>query len=594
MKRLLFINYILLKNNLWTLLIFELIYKLLGILLIIPAIGGLFNLTLHLAGITYIAPGNFLEFLLSPFTIPLILVLAILLALYVLLEIFTFVIIFEASYVGYSIGVIPAVKKAFTKLKQVLYPKNYLLIVYMFAVIPFCGLTAISSLFVNLSWPDFMMQFIQLRPWLFVLYFIGYTYLCFMAIKWVFSTQFFVLRDCTAKEARYQARRLVKGRNFLTMGYGILYNLAVIAISSGVSFVIISIIKLISAVSQSGMLISAAGGFLLLIYMIVISLSVPLAFSLIAGLYYKYCEDKSYKLKITVRKKPPLSKMKKLVFVTVIGLMIISGGLTFKSVIDDNLYDNINIATQTLITGHRGSTVLAPENTLPALDAAIEAQADYAEIDIQQTKDGAIILLHDKSFSRTAGVNKNVWEVDYDEVQTFDAGSWFSKKFAGTTIPTLDEAIKHSQGKLMLNIEIKKTGHEKDFIPIVIKIIEDNNFINHCLISSLDYPTLQQVKEINPDIKTAYLMHFAAGDLQTLEEADIFCVEATFVTRNMINSAHAIGKEVHAWTVNSEADIRKLVSFRVDNIITDYPATVRDTVLSLKTNPLVSYLFWFK
>ncbi|MGI5892242.1 MAG: glycerophosphoryl diester phosphodiesterase membrane domain-containing protein, partial [Bacillota bacterium] len=105
MKRLLFINYVLIKNNIWTLVGFELLYKLLGILIIIPGAGGLFSLARYISGYTYITSGNLFDFILSPATIIIFIVIALLISLYILLEIFTFVVIFEASYVGYLISI---------------------------------------------------------------------------------------------------------------------------------------------------------------------------------------------------------------------------------------------------------------------------------------------------------------------------------------------------------------------------------------------------------------------------------------------------------------------------------------------------------
>lgn len=81
------------------------------------------------------------------------------------------------------------------------------------------------------------------------------------------------------------------------------------------------------------------------------------------------------------------------------------------------------------ITAHRGASGSAPENTLVALQKAIEAGAEYAEIDVQETSDGKLVLLHDPDLKRTAGIKKNIWQASYDEIKHLDAGSWFSNAF---------------------------------------------------------------------------------------------------------------------------------------------------------------------
>ena len=118
-----------------------------------------------------------------------------------------------------------------------------------------------------------------------------------------------------------------------------------------------------------------------------------------------------------------------------------------------------NAAGQTMVMAHRGDSVDAPENTLPAFQAAIDHGADAAEMDVQMTKDGTIVVMHDSSIDRTSTGSGNIWEVTYDEIKNLDNGSFFSPEFSDTRIPTLDQVIKLCKGKLYLNIEIKRTGH---------------------------------------------------------------------------------------------------------------------------------------
>ncbi|MBM6839834.1 glycerophosphodiester phosphodiesterase, partial [Clostridium saudiense] len=104
----------------------------------------------------------------------------------------------------------------------------------------------------------------------------------------------------------------------------------------------------------------------------------------------------------------------------------------------------------TTATAHRGASIAAPENTLSAFKEAILAQAEYIETDVQETKDGELILLHDSNFKRTTGVDKNVWEVNYDEVKNYNAGHYLNSGYYVENIPTLDEAIKYVRGRCKL------------------------------------------------------------------------------------------------------------------------------------------------
>ena len=234
-----------------------------------------------------------------------------------------------------------------------------------------------------------------------------------------------------------------------------------------------------------------------------------------------------------------------------------------------------SLMSTTGVTAHRGGALMAPENTISALDYTIECGADYAEIDVQETADGELVLLHDNSLKRTAGVKKNVWEMTYAEISQLDAGSSFNKKFRGEKIPTLDEVLKFCKGKLDLNIEIKYNGQNKGIVKKVVRIIEQNHFEDHCVITSMNYSFLKQVKKSNPDIRTGYIMTMTYGTVARIDAADFFSVKYTYADENFVREAHSLGKEVHAWTVNYRGDIKRMLDVGVDNIITDNPVLVR-------------------
>ncbi|WP_343249468.1 glycerophosphodiester phosphodiesterase [Diplocloster hominis] len=252
------------------------------------------------------------------------------------------------------------------------------------------------------------------------------------------------------------------------------------------------------------------------------------------------------------------------------------------------LADDIFVTTQ--VTAHRGGARTAPENTMSALMNAVEELADYAEIDIQETKDGQLILLHDSSLKRTAGLNKKIWEVNYDEIRNLDAGGWFRKEFAGEPIPTLSEVLDYCKGKLNLNIEIKSNGHNEDIVPKVIGLIEEYHMEDQCIVTSMDYHFLRQVKELNPGMTTGYIMSVAYGDVSRLEYADLLSVKYIYVTESMVRSAHEAGKQVHAWTVNAKGNMMRMNSIGVDNIITDRTTLVREVLAQENADTFVELL----
>lgn len=229
------------------------------------------------------------------------------------------------------------------------------------------------------------------------------------------------------------------------------------------------------------------------------------------------------------------------------------------------------------ITAHRGGSNLAPENTLAALQKAIDEGADYAEIDVAQTKDGVIVVSHDNNIKRISGQDLNIWSSNYAEIKDLDIGSWFDPQFKNERIPTLEEAIQLCQGKILLNIELKPTGHEASLVESTVKIIHQNDFSDQCVLASLDYPTLEKVESVDPSLKRAYITALAIGDIQKLP-VDIYSIESSFVTPEIVAAIHRENKEILAWTVDSQEATEKMVKIGVDNIITDDVAQTRKTV----------------
>ena len=233
------------------------------------------------------------------------------------------------------------------------------------------------------------------------------------------------------------------------------------------------------------------------------------------------------------------------------------------------------LTADTGITAHRGGARMAPENTISALEQAISTGADMAEIDVQETRDKELILLHDDSLKRTAGVSKKVWEMDLAQIEKLDAGVSFHQKFRGEHIPTLPETLKFCKGRLDLNIEIKYNGKNRGIVYRVVREIREAGFEDYCVVTSMNYEFLQQIKEIAPEIRTGYIMTMTYGSISDITAADFFSVKHTYITEPFVEEAHEMGKEVHAWTVNQRGDVRRMIDMGVDNLITDDPVMVR-------------------
>ena len=162
----------------------------------------------------------------------------------------------------------------------------------------------------------------------------------------------------------------------------------------------------------------------------------------------------------------------------------------------------------------------------------------------------------------------------YDEIKDLDNGSFFNEGFADTRIPTLDEVLKlagSGKDKLFLNIEIKRNGHDDGITQKVVDTILENDYLSNCDITSQDYSTLEEVRQINPSVLTAYTSAIGIGNIDSLEAADIISIQETFATYENIERIHNAGKHVFVWTVNEQDTMEHLVSLNVDAILTNDP-----------------------
>ena len=227
------------------------------------------------------------------------------------------------------------------------------------------------------------------------------------------------------------------------------------------------------------------------------------------------------------------------------------------------------------ITAHRGSSLKAPENTISALRQAIADGAEYAEIDVQTTADGVVILIHDADLMRVSSVNQKIEEIRYEELGNIDIGSWFSKDFSNERIATLEEAIKFCKGRIKLNIELKYNRRDPELAEKVGKLIQRNSFSKNCVITSLDYGELKKFKALFPEVKIGLTVFQALGDF-TQSEVDFLSIDAAQTTSRLVKHAQQNGKQIHVWTVNDLQTALSMIEVGVDNIITDKPDVIQN------------------
>ncbi len=223
------------------------------------------------------------------------------------------------------------------------------------------------------------------------------------------------------------------------------------------------------------------------------------------------------------------------------------------------------------VTAHRGYSRVAPQNTLSAIRKAIEVGADWAEIDVQLTRDGEIILLHDRDLKLMTDDGRKPGEMTLAELRKLSAHERFGKEFASERIATLREVIAAARNKIKINIELK--FYDKDLRTLAKKVadlLREEEFEDQCFVASLVEESVQLAKQYNPRLRTAAIVTVAVGDIGKLN-VDILSVNTSLANERLLREAKRLGKQVHVWTVNSQHDMRRWIERGANNIITDDP-----------------------
>lgn len=226
--------------------------------------------------------------------------------------------------------------------------------------------------------------------------------------------------------------------------------------------------------------------------------------------------------------------------------------------------------TPVSVTAHRGHAQKAPENTLSAIEQAIVSRADFVEVDVHQTADGVVVLLHDRDLMRVARDPRRLDQVNSAELKNIDVGSWFDARFAGERTPTLVEAIALCRGKIRMNIELKLFSSDLQLAGAVAELVRDQGFESECIVTSLSYEACRECKRRNPRLTTGLIVGQALGDVNRLE-TDLFSVRADLVSAGLIREAHRQGREVHVWSLTSERRMSQFIERGVDNLIVSDP-----------------------
>lgn len=229
------------------------------------------------------------------------------------------------------------------------------------------------------------------------------------------------------------------------------------------------------------------------------------------------------------------------------------------------------------VVAHRGGGDLAAENSLLGMQKAQALGAQWSEIDVQRTKDGAYVIHHDASFARLTGEGRAAEELTMDEISALRVKDLFHADGPAQPVATLAQFLQAAKGKIGLYIELKGATADRKMVDDVAAMVRAQGMEKQVVLLSLNYDLIAYSKAHHPDMLTGYLYFFALGEVSHLA-ADLFIMEEGEATLEKVDAIHEAGKKAVVWTVNTEASMKRFVSSRVDGIITDDVAGLLEAI----------------
>ena len=526
------------------------------------------RLLIRSTGHVAVTSGDF-SFLFTTWQGILLIILAIVnLFLFVAVDLNALVILCNRFLTGKKPSVLYCIKEGFLSLKRFLNPPGILVVLYVSLLSPIIGFELVISLTRGLYVPKFISSVIWSNPLFSIGAVILIAALFLVGVLFIFILHGTLIDGMTLRKSGSNSINLIrknKKKFFPEMLRFFLVFLAVFA----AAFVITAFIIFLSLFLQipESVLIPITVFSLSLISCVMlmfILMTMPLLTLKLTSLYLDFKSEGEWRYEERENRKSPIVIVTAIVLVLLICLTTVSVSCFYNELFPGKV--------TTGFVAHRAGGFEAPENTAAGLDVAYKMGASGGEIDIQRTSDGSYIVLHDNTFSRVAGVDKKPSEMTLEEVKQL--------RVDGEPVPTLEDMLDASHGRLTLYVELKGETADKQMADEAVKIIKDRNMTDETVIISLKYDLIDYVESTYPEMNTGFLAFASFGDTAELN-CDYLALEEKTAAVDTINSIHSYGKKVLVWTVNDDEDIEEFIQSGADELITDNLSGVKEIIEEL-------------
>ena len=568
------------RFNLGRIIVFEIILLVTFSAIVVPVFYFLLNSMIKLAGIKYLSRENVAQFFKMPTTW---------LGLIVMLTFFAFAILINVAGLSLNydwanhtrkIGIVRMMGLSVRHSVRLFAPHNFLMFLYLLCYIPIMGVVVLGMALINVSLPGYVAHLISANIKTALLVLVSYLIFAVFNYIFVYALHIFVIRKCRFKEAFKESYRLIKSAPIYTVPGLLFITLFILGFVYGLHYLLTGpLLDFLLNIKVAGFLANFIFESLnAVLFIVFMTVGVPLLYSFICNSYYNKVPDDSGETSIDDYVETDRRKRIRKHFRIVAGLLAVAVILdtTFYVLIQTNVISlNADHMNKVTITAHRGSSGKAPENTLAAFEKAVEDGADVIELDVRQTSDGEIVVMHDENLKRVCGVNKKVGKLTYEELLEYNVDAGLGDKYPDEKIPTLRQAIELIDGRADMNIEIKTAKTDTDLPEKVAEIVKEYDLYDRCVVTSQTYAAIKTVKKQDERIETVYVMSIAIGEFYNLKYADAFSIKYTYITNEVVRNIHDKGKKVYAWTIDDDKTLEKMMMLDVDSIITNKPKRMR-------------------
>lgn len=563
------------KYNFKAVICFEMCYKILVAFLFVPINYLIVNRFMKAEGIFSLTNKEFVKFATTPMGIFSSILLMLIAFFVIFIEVSVLTYVAHKSHKKEKVNLIEGIFNSFSIVPKTLGFSMIPLFLITVVIGPLIGVGFCSSLIRKLTIPPFVTLELSKTMMGKIAYIIFIIIIAILLFRWVLAIPELIIENKSAKECLRNSKLFYK-RNRLTLFvyttiWTIINTTIYLVLEQLFIFEEIALGKVLGSNSINFLII---GGIILLLfyilYVLVSIIMMPIFISFLVELFYKIRNEKVQERNFATTddyNRNFIYKISKAIGSTYLQISIILF-VIFIGIKGADIIFNKTIPIDTQITAHRGSTLNAPENSIASIKEAINEGADFAEIDVQTTKDDVPVLFHDTSLKRIAGSNKEIKDLLYEEVSKIDNGSYYDPEFSNEKIPSLEDVLKEAKGKIKLNIELKPMKENDTVAKKTIELIKKYNMEDEVVITSLNYNCLMEAKSYDPMIKYGYIIAVSAGELKNID-VDFLSIESSLVNPELITKIHDMNKEIHAWTIDSKDTAEDMIALGVDNIITD-------------------------